>query len=248
MINNFDKLYICHYTPLTERFDHMNIQCKKYDIQEKLLFITEYDREKLSENDTVYFDKNKLRMGEISLFLKHIKAMKNIIDSKKEYGIIMEDDVIFKDNFINNFNELTKTLPETFDIIYTGVFPFYKEYKHHSNCENPIFKSNNTIGNLCNMDNITVFPWTGNNKGTDFYIISRKACIKFILFIEKINKTLHQFPKAKKIESPIDHFMGLFFYNNGNVFWSNKEITLHGSYGKYVKNGLFKSSIKYTNH
>tara|TARA_Y100000389_G_scaffold127199_1_gene124539 strand:- start:3377 stop:4108 length:732 start_codon:yes stop_codon:yes gene_type:complete len=238
MIDNFDQLYICHYTPLTERFDYMNNQCKKYNIQEKLLFITEYDREKLSENDTVYFDKNKLKMCEISLFLKHIKAMKNIIDSKKEYGIIMEDDVIFKDNFINNFNELTKTFPETFDIIYTGVFPFYKEYKNYSKCENPIFKSNNTIGNLCNMDNITVFPWTGNNKGTDFYIISKKACIKFILFIEKIKKN------KNKIESPIDHFMGLFFYNNGNVFWSNKEITLHGSCCNYVTNGIFNNSMK----
>ena len=28
MLNNFDKLYICHYTPLTERFDYMNNQCK----------------------------------------------------------------------------------------------------------------------------------------------------------------------------------------------------------------------------
>ena len=94
------------------------------------------------------------------------------------------------------------------------------------------------MGNLCNMDNITIFPWTGNNKGTDFYIISRKACIKFILYIEKIKKD------KNKIESPIDHFMGLFFYNNGNVFWSNKEITLHGSSCNYVTNGIFKNSMK----
>ena len=238
MINNFDQLYICHYTPLKERYEYMNNQCKKYNIQEKLLFITEYDREKLSENDTIYFDKNKLKMCEISLFLKHIKAMKNIIDSEKEYGIIMEDDVIFKDNFINNFNELTKTFPETFDIIYTGVFPFYKEYKKYSNCENPIFKSNITIGNLHNMNNITVFPWTGNNKGTDFYIISKNACNKFILFIEKIKNN------GNKIIHPIDHFMGLFFYHNGNVYWGNQEITLHGSCCNYVPNGIFKNSMK----
>jgi len=236
MIDNFDKLYICHYTPLTERFDYMNNQCKKYNIQEKLLFITEYDREKLSENDTVYFNKNKLKMCEISLFLKHIKAMKNIIESKKDYGIIMEDDVIFKDNFINNFNEVTKTLPENFDIIYTGVFPFYKEYKNYSGCENPILNSKKKIGNLYNMDNVVVFPWNGNNKGTDFYIISRKACSKFILFIEKI--------KTTKINSPIDHFIGQFFYKNGNVYWSNEEITVHGSCCKYIKDGIFKNSMK----
>tara|TARA_B100001094_G_scaffold288503_1_gene304775 strand:- start:292 stop:1023 length:732 start_codon:yes stop_codon:yes gene_type:complete len=238
MINNFDKFYICHYTPLKERFNYMNNQCKKYNIQEKLVFIKEYDREKLSENDTEYFDKNKLKMCEISLFLKHIQAMKLIIESKKEYGIIMEDDVIFKDNFINNFNELMKNFPETFDVIYTGVFQFYKEYKKHSNCENPILKSINSIGNLCNMDKIIVFPWIGNNKGTDFYIISKKACIKFISYIEKIKKD------KNKIKSPIDHFMGIFFYNNGNVFWGNKEITLHGSYSIFNINGLFENSMK----
>jgi GR25 family glycosyltransferase involved in LPS biosynthesis len=168
--------------------------------------------------------------------------MKNIIDSKKEYGIIMEDDVIFKDNFINNFNDLTKISPETFDIIYMGTFPFYEYYKKYSNCENPIFKSNNSIGNLCNMDNITVFPWTGNNKGTDFYIISKKACIKFILYIEELKKY------NKKISTPIDHFMGVFFYNNGNVFWGNKEITLHGSISHYTYNGIFKNSMVNRGH
>ena len=238
MIKNIDKINICHYTPLKERYEHMIEQCKKYNIQEKLLFITEYDRENLSKNDTSIFDTNKLKMCEISLFLKHIKAMKNIIDSKKEYGIIMEDDVIFKDDFINNFNELTKIFPENFDVIYTGVFPFYKEYKNYSKCNNPILNSKNKIGNLYNMDNIIIFPWTGNNKGTDFYIISRKGCTKFILFIEKLKKN------DNKIIHPIDHFMGLFFYHNGNVYWGNQEITLHGSCCNYVPNGVFQNSMK----
>ena len=238
MIENIDKINICHYTPLKERYTHMNKQSEKYNIKDKLLFITEYDRENLSDIDTIIFDKIKLKMCEISLFLKHIQSMKNIISSNKDYGIIMEDDVIFKDNFINNFNEVTKILPEDFDIIYTGVFPFYKEYKNYSGNSNPIVNAKNKVGELYNMTKTVVFTWTGNNKGTDFYIISREGCIKFINFIEKIKKD------NNKISSPIDHFMGLFFFNNGVVYWSNEEITLHGSCCQYITDGIFENSMK----
>ena len=45
-------------------------------------------------------------------------------------------------------------------------------------------------------------------------------------------------------QMPINHFMGQFFYKNGNVYWSNNEITLHGSSCKYITNGIFKNSMK----
>ena len=43
MIKNIDKINICHYTPLKERYEYMNKQSEKYNIKDKLLFITEYD-------------------------------------------------------------------------------------------------------------------------------------------------------------------------------------------------------------
>jgi GR25 family glycosyltransferase involved in LPS biosynthesis len=229
---------ICHYSPLKERYHHMIKQSELYNLTDKLLFITNHDREELNDDDLTLFDLNSLKLCEISLFLKHIQSMKNIIECDNNYGIIMEDDVIFKDNFIDNYNEIIKTLPSNFDIIYMGVFPFYKEYKNYSGNRNPMSQSKTKIGKLYNMDNIIVFPWTGNNKGTDFYIISKEGCIKFLKFIENIKK------QKCKINKPIDHFMGQFFYKNGHVYWSEDEITLHGSTCQYIPHGVFENSMK----
>jgi len=236
-MNQINKIYICHYSPLKERHTHMIEQCKKYNLEEKLDFITEHDREKISKENLQLFNINKLKLCEISLFLKHIQSMKEILKDKNPYGIIMEDDVIFKENFVNNFDKIMKIIPNKFDILYTGFFPFLNEYINKTGIEHPTKTSLNKVGEFYCMNNISVFPWTGNNKGTDFYIISKEGCAKFLVFIEQCKKNNIQ------IELPIDHCMGQFFYKKGNVYWTNNEITLHGSNCKYVTNGIFANSM-----
>ena len=44
-MDQIDKIYICHYTPLIERKEYMLEQCKKYKINDKLIFIKKFDRE-----------------------------------------------------------------------------------------------------------------------------------------------------------------------------------------------------------
>lgn len=238
-MNYNGKIYICHYTPLSERFEYMNNQSIKYNIQDKLLYIKEHDREVLKMCDIDVFNVQKLKYCEISLFMKHIQCYKNILDANEDYGIVMEDDVIFKDNFINNYNNITTKLPEEFDVIYLGVFPFVKEYKsfHANRYSYPTESSTKKIENLFDMTNISVFPWTGNNKGTDFYIISKTGCKKILSFIQHLSKN------NIKISDPIDHFMGKCFYKHGIVYWSDSDITLHGSTCKYITNGIFKNSM-----
>ena len=87
------------------------------------------------------------------------------------------------------------------------------------------------------MTNITIFPWTGNNKGTDFYIISKSGCKKILSFTQYLRK------RNIKISDPIDHFMGKFFHKGGIIYWSEKDITLHGSSCKYITNGIFKNAM-----
>ena len=236
-MNKIKKICICHYTPLKERKEYMIKQCKKYDIYNKLIFLEKFDREKIPVNLLNLFDENKLKKCEISLFLKHIHSMGKIMEDN--YGIILEDDTIFKDNFIEKFNNILMKIPENFDILYTGVFPFYNYYKKINKKDNPIPKNAKKFGNLYEMKNTIVFPWTGNNKGTDFYIISKKCCKMFLEYFKKIiiNK--------QKINLPIDHFMGQFLYNKkANVYWSDEEITIHGSWGEgFNKNAFFKNSM-----
>ena len=86
-----------------ERIETLKIfknNCKKYGIDDKLILVNEYDRENIPPSVLQSFDTNKLKMAEISLFLKHMYCMGGIIQSGKPYGIIMEDDVVFKDDFV----------------------------------------------------------------------------------------------------------------------------------------------------
>ena len=241
----FKKIYICHYTPLKDRKQHMIEQCKKYKILEKLDFIEEFDRDILQVNHLTLFNTQKLKLCEISLFLKHIRAMEKIVASGENAGIIMEDDVIFKDNFIDNFKHIMREIPPDFDILYTGFFPFIKEYQHHMKKSYPIPADAKTFGSFKDMKNVLVFPWSGNAKGTDFFIISKKCCLKFINFINMLKNK-----PDKKISIAIDWFMGQFlYYAKANVYWCDKEITIHGSWGEgWNKNAVFKNSMEGRGH
>ena len=224
-LDSFNNIYVCNYTPLKNRRDNMIQQCLKYNISNKLVFINEYDREHLKSEQLKPFDTSKMKMAEISLFNKHMYAMAKIIDSGKPYGIIMEDDVIFKDNFKNNFNKILKTIPTNFDILYTGHFPFQVHYNNiKKKITNPIPCSARRVGKFKEMSNVSVFPWSGNAKGTDFYIISLKGCKKFMTMFNYFREN------NIKILLPIDWYMGqMMIRGNTSIWWADEEITYHGS-------------------
>ena len=174
-------IFVCHYTPLQDRKSFFIKQSTKYNLLDKLNFLENYDREQLPSEYLNNYDLSKLKLCEISLFAKHIDGMKSILEGNYEYGIIMEDDCIFEENFLENLTKYITNLPINFDIIYTGVFPFLKYCKKYSGNDHPIKTGMIKINKyFYNMTDICVFPWTGNNKGTDFYIISKNGC-KLIL-------------------------------------------------------------------
>lgn len=242
-MNKFDRIYVCNYTPLKNRKEHMIEQCKRYNIEDTLIFIHKYDREHIPRKLLQIFDTNKLKMSEISLFLKHMYSMGGILHSNKPYGIIMEDDVIFKDNFLENFNKITAELPKNFDILHVGVFPFQKEFIKQKGRAHPIPKNAKRVGYFRDMSNTMVFPWTGNNKGTDFYIISNAGCRKFMQLFN------YWVCSRKKIHTPIDYYMGqMMLINKCNIWWCDREITIHGSYSTRggqdkITGAKFNSSI-----
>tara|TARA_Y100000768_G_scaffold36911_2_gene24139 strand:+ start:9474 stop:11024 length:1551 start_codon:yes stop_codon:yes gene_type:complete len=229
------KIYVCHYTPLKERKESFIRQSEKINIEEMVIFLEKNDRERIDRNNLNIFDTNKLKMSEISLFLKHLDGMKMILsDDNNNYGILMEDDCIFKENFLHYLIEYMKSLPKEFDIIYPGYFPFSDYYKQCTGNINPI--SDEMIGvnrYFYNMTNKMVFPWTGNNKGTDFFIISKKCCKLILDDIEKKRRL------NEKMSKPIDHYLGTFLFNNkANVYWTNDNIVEHGSLT------IFKNSME----
>jgi GR25 family glycosyltransferase involved in LPS biosynthesis len=236
---------ILHYSKLTDRHKFQIKQFKEHNIENMINFIYDKDQEDLTQKDLDLFDTNKLNKGEISLLCKTFNIYNKIIEQNLNYGIIMEDDSILLPNFKNKINYILNNLPLDFDIVYIGCFSHDEYYSKINNGLKDPCKKGKKISNIFyDMTNVLVFPWLGNNKGTDMYIISNNACKKIINFINFINfiNNYYKDTSQKKINLPIDHYMGLFFYNmNAKVYWTSKyEIDLikHGSLS------LFKSSLR----
>jgi GR25 family glycosyltransferase involved in LPS biosynthesis len=208
------NIHICHYTPLHERKSFFKEQIERLSLQLQPNFIQDYDREVMTNTHRDKF--SKIADAERSLFLKHMKCLENIQSHEEDFGIIMEDDCIFRDDFSTHLDKILKNMPVGFDILYTGVFPFYKQNP------NPVPLDRISDKLFYDMKDVQVFPWTGNNKGTDFYIVSKKMCR---CLIDTFNSTA-------QISIPIDHWLGQVCYNmKCNVFWYREEFTIHGSWG-----------------
>ena len=111
------KIYITHYTPLTDRKLCITKQLINAGITE-YEFIETYDKEVLTRSDIDKFANVKL--SEASLFLKHYEIFKNNKDND-DIIVVLEDDAIFVENFkehLANYIEILKT--KTWDVAFTG--------------------------------------------------------------------------------------------------------------------------------
>lgn len=133
------KTYVLHYTKLTNRRKYME---KLVDLlQLDVTWITEFDQEVMTGDllDEYYkrsdedwerkvgplwdIDEHRprnLRPAEISLTAKHVEALKRISEDENEFGLILEDDVLVKETFMNSLNEYFDELPDDWDIIFPG--------------------------------------------------------------------------------------------------------------------------------
>ena len=149
------KTFVTHYTPLTNRKEHILNEFRKHNI-DNVEFIETHDREVLTENELNKFE--KINNSERSLFLKHIEIYKKIVNDKG-ITLVFEDDAVLVENFKEILNDYIINLPENFDIIFPGE------------CANlHIFGQN-----------INKYYYRYNmSRGTCFYIINNK-CIQKIL-------------------------------------------------------------------
>jgi GR25 family glycosyltransferase involved in LPS biosynthesis len=137
---NIENVYVVHYTKLIERRNVIEKQFK--DISKNLIFIEDFDAEEITDeilsewyqpSEEQWYQRNTLwsrrglpttpfriiNMAEVSCTIKHIKAMELIAENGD--GFIIEDDVLLKDNFLENFNKAIDELPEDWDVIMVGA-------------------------------------------------------------------------------------------------------------------------------
>lgn len=124
MKNNL-KIYIVHYTKLTERKIYLDNLLKDKNIEFE--YINEFDQEELNQNNIGHYYKddeglfktkskiwnkkaNKyyvLSRPEISCSIKHIEALRKIGYSNKDFGLVLEDDAIpYNDDYLSQIEKI----------------------------------------------------------------------------------------------------------------------------------------------
>lgn len=106
----------------------------------------------------------KIGKGSIGCALSHISVMHKIKMQTEKYGLILEDDVIIPDNFIEQMKKLEKYFPPKWDIIYLGGCNVrgkkYNDYflipeikSGHNYCCHAILFNKKTVNNIINILN-----------------------------------------------------------------------------------------------
>ena len=123
MLNEIEKIYICHYKKLTERKQFIIEQFKKENIL-NYEFVELFDKDSwdLNEINNKYpqINKTNLTDGQKSLALKHSWIVEDAFKNNYNSVIVFEDDVELCSNFVSKFNFYKKQLPEDWEIGWIG--------------------------------------------------------------------------------------------------------------------------------
>ena len=120
-MNNIDKIIIINLDKDVERMSNCINQLKKYNI-------TNYERysaiygSKLSKDEINSFTTNIGKLiasySIIGCGISHINIWKKIVKNGIKKTLILEDDFILKDDFLNKFNTVINKSPNFYDIIF----------------------------------------------------------------------------------------------------------------------------------
>ena len=212
------KIFVLHYSKLVDRKTFILKQFEKHNIT-NYEFIEKYDKDEITDYESEIFSLN-YKKSTMSLHLKHFYVYKEIAE-KYEHALVLEDDVILCDNFIEIFNKYLTQLPTDYDMLFIG-----------DGCNLHIPKNvlipDKYIYEKC------LYPtaWGGNgaSKCSDSYIISKKCANKLCEYISNLET---------KINLPIDWWLNeACRHNNFKVYWAEPTIITQGS-----QNGFFNSTL-----
>jgi glycosyl transferase family 25 len=211
------KIFVLHYSKLTNRKIHMIDQLKKQNITD-YEFIEKFDKDELTIHDRILFDVN-YKKSTMSLHLKHNYAYK-IIAEKYEHALIFEDDVILCDNFSELLRKYMAQLPANYDMLFIG-----------DGCNLHIEK-HKLISNK-NVYEKSLYPtsWGGGGatRCCDSYVVSNKCANQLCEYIKHL---------PSRISLPIDWWLNITAKdNNFKIYWAEPTIVTQGS-----QTGMFKTS------
>jgi GR25 family glycosyltransferase involved in LPS biosynthesis len=212
------KIFVLHYSKLTKRKAFMIEQFAKQNITD-YEFIELYDTKSFTKptvdllniNLLKTFD-SKVQLSSISLTLKHFHAYSIIADTY-DSALILEDDAILCDNFMEKLHAYVAQLPETYDMLFTG-----------DGMGLHIEEDKQTPGQFVYEKCLYPTPWGGQgaSRCTDSYIISKQCATTLCKYIRE--------GMPRKITTHID-----FWINDAardvdlKVYWAEPTLVSQGS-------------------
>lgn len=136
----FEQTYILHCKLLSERKQYLDSKLKDIGICNPQ-WITDFDASELTEElinsyytedqevckrrilplwDISQHIERRLGIAEISLAIKYVTALNKIANSELEFGLILEDDCLFCEDFSNIFQKYLNDTPPDWDVIHVG--------------------------------------------------------------------------------------------------------------------------------
>lgn len=123
------NIYIIHYTKLVTRKQNMICELQRNFLDKflKINWVENFDRENITDQkirESCVLNLNILNrfmtLPEIANGLAHIDTIEKIRDGNDEISIVLEDDTVFKQDFIHHLYYILNNLPENFESICLG--------------------------------------------------------------------------------------------------------------------------------
>ena len=202
-----------HYKKLYDRKKDIIEQFEKFNFT-NYEFIEHYDRDEITDEDKQKFVEG-YKPCQIAITLSHIYAYQEIV-KKYQGALILEDDAILHDDFIELFNYYIDQLPSNFDMFFIG-----------HGCNLHIDPENIKLN--CNVYK------KQESRCTDSYVITKKCAQQITKYFNCIDY---------KIDSPVDFWLNTVFKDlNLDVYWAEPHIVIQGTMvGKYSSSHLYEGA------
>lgn len=220
------NINIVHYTPLKNRYKNMKKQLDKYGY--KYNFITNFDRENITEEQFNKFDdkllKSKGGLAKCANFLAHLECFKMIENSPYKYNLILEDDAILEENFDSKLKLYLSQLPSDYDLLYIGTVCNLHIPKNKLKKNKFIYYKDREPDPR--PGNIPDWGGLGATRAADSYFISKKCAKKLNIYFKNKNN----------IDKIIDHYTNFIIRElKLNVYWAEPTIVKQGSHDIFKK-------------
>lgn len=195
-----------------EREPYLKKEFEKWGLDEKnITWIKGNNKDDLSDEfiNSICCNSNNLKRGGIACTYKHYLSLKDIVVNKREYAVIMEDDINFNDYISKRIEKYISELNKYYsdwNVLFDGDINTY--YGNIGKYSESTIISNKFIYPKTNLDLSKKGGLAGSTRGCNYYLINLKTA-----------KILYN--NFLPFNNIVDHYYNTLFRKfNFKVYWS----------------------------